>query len=150
MTVDEKEPHPGGRPTKYNPTCNEQAYKLCLLGFTDEELAAFFDVHVDTVYEWKKVYPEFSEAVNRGKYIADGEVAASLYKRSIGYSFEENTYEGINGNLQLTKTVEKEMAPDPGAALNWLKNRQPKKWRDKKEVDLNGNVHLSDEPITFE
>jgi len=116
-----------GRPTKYDPSYNEQAYKLCLLGFTDAELASFFEVHEDTINEWKVVHEAFSVSVNRGKAIADAEVAASFHKRAVGYSFEEKTYEGG----ELTKTVEKEMAPDPGAALNWLKNRQPSKWRDK-------------------
>ncbi|TDR29009.1 hypothetical protein DES43_15215, partial [Aquamicrobium defluvii] len=27
------------------------------------------------------------------------------------------------------------VAPDPSAAMNWLKNRQPDKWRDKSEID---------------
>jgi hypothetical protein len=31
-----------GRPTKYKEEYNEQAYKLCLLGATDKELADFF------------------------------------------------------------------------------------------------------------
>lgn len=116
-----------GRPTKYDESYNEQGYKLCLLGFTDIELAEFFNVVEDTINEWKRVHPEFSVSVNRGKAIADAEVAQSFHKRAVGYSYEEETYEGG----ELTKTVVKEMAPDSGAALNWLKNRQPNKWRDK-------------------
>jgi hypothetical protein len=119
--------HAGGRPTKYDEGYNEQAYKLCLLGFTDAELAEFFEVHEDTINEWKTVYEEFSVSVKRGKAIADAEVAVSFHKRAVGYSYEEETYEGG----ELTKTVVKEMAPDAGAALNWLKNRQKTKWADK-------------------
>lgn len=126
---------PAGRPTKYDPSFNDMAYKLCLLGFTDAELATFFEVHEDTINEWKNVHEAFSVSVNKGKAIADAEVANSLHKRAVGFSYEENTYEkGL-----LTKTVEKEMAPDPGAALNWLKNRQPDKWRDKQHVDVTTN-----------
>jgi len=116
-----------GRPTKYETSYNEQAYKLCLLGFTDKELADFFEVHVDTINEWKVQYEEFSVSVKRGKAIADAEVATSFHKRAVGYTYEEETYEGG----ELTKTVVKEMAPDAGAALNWLKNRQRDKWSDK-------------------
>jgi hypothetical protein len=137
---------PAGAPTKYQPEYNEQAYKLCLLGFTDTELADFFEVHEDTINEWKKVYPEFSVSVNRGKAIADAEVAVSFHKRAVGYTYEERTFEGG----ELTKTVEKELAPDPGAALNWLKNRQPNKWRDKKETEISGNLSLKDQPIEFD
>lgn len=119
---------PAGRPTKYDESYNEQAYKLCLLGFTDDELAEFFEVNEDTINEWKVVHPEFSVSVKRGKHIADADVAVSFHKRATGYTFEEKTYE----DGQLTRVVEKEMAPDAGAALNWLKNRQKTKWTDSK------------------
>jgi hypothetical protein len=120
-----------GRPTKYKEEYNYQAYKLCLLGVTDKELSEFFNISESTLNLWKQEHLEFSESVNRGKLIADAEVAESFHKRAIGYTYEEETYEkGVH-----TKTVVKEVAPDPGAALNWLKNRQPNKWRDKHEVD---------------
>lgn len=133
-----------GHPTLYREEYNEQAYKLCLLGHTDIELAAFFEVAEDTIYEWKKVHPQFSESVKRGKDKADAEVAQAFLKRALGYQYEEETFEmGVN-----TKTVTKEVPPDAGAALNWLKNRQPKKWRDKQEVEsttVNYNVDITAE-----
>jgi hypothetical protein len=30
--------------------------------------------------------------------------------------------------------------PDTGAAMNWLKNRMPDKWRDKIDHDINADV----------
>ncbi len=136
---------PEGRPTKYNPSYNEQAYKLCLLGCTDSELADFFEVNEDTIHEWKKVHPEFSESLIKGKKIADAEVANSFHKRAVGYTFEEVSYEKVMVELvpgsdikteaYKKKVVVKEVVPDAGAALNWLKNRQGDKWRDKQEVD---------------
>src|ERR1043166_9958695 len=68
-----------GRPTKYKEEYAEQAYKLSLLGHTDEEMATFFSVHVDTIYEWKNKHEEFSEAITRGKQVADIEVAEALF-----------------------------------------------------------------------
>lgn len=142
-----------GRPTKYKEEYNEVAYKLCLLGHTDKELADFFDISESTLNLWKLEYPEFSESVTRGKVIADAEVAKSFHKRAVGYKYDEVTFEKIGEkeevedpeNDLLIKAVEyykkkivtKEVAPDPGAALNWLKNRQPAKWRDKQDHDIN-------------
>ncbi|MNQ95572.1 hypothetical protein D3C85_1111360 [compost metagenome] len=30
--------------------------------------------------------------------------------------------------------------PDAGAAMNWLKNRQGKKWRDKQDIEHSGKI----------
>lgn len=138
-----------GRPTLYQIEYNDMAYKLCLLGHTDEELAKFFEVHVDTIYEWKNKYPEFSESVTRGKEIADAEVAGSFYKKATGYELDTEKifqYEGLIIRAD-TKT---HYPPDAGAALNWLKNRQPGKWRDKHEVDhTTGGDKLDFRPLVI-
>ena len=49
----EDEKGPGGRPTKFDESLIDQAYKLSLLGATDEQIAAFFEVAVSTIYLWK-------------------------------------------------------------------------------------------------
>lgn len=142
-----------GAPTKYKKEYNDQAYKLCLLGATDIELADFFDIVESTLNLWKQEYPEFSESVKRGKIIADAEVAKSFHKRAVGYQYDEVTYEKLvekvdgveeEGDMKLEvfkkKIVTKELPPDAGAALNWLKNRQKDKWRDKTEVEQSGKI----------
>lgn len=53
------------RPTKYQEAYAEQARKLCLLGYTDAELADFFEVSESTINKWKLDYPEFSESIKR-------------------------------------------------------------------------------------
>lgn len=40
-----------------------------------------------------------------------------------------------NAELVVTKSITKEMPPDTTAAIFWLKNRQPKKWRTNPEPD---------------
>ena len=126
-----------GRPSKYKKEYTEQVYKLCLLGATDKELADFFEVNEDTINQWKKVHVEFSESIKKGKIIADAEVAASLYKRANGYRYEEKTYEG----KILTKKVVKDVAPDTGAAMAWLKNRRKDTWRDKQDIEHSGDIN---------
>lgn len=130
-----------GRPTDYREEYNEQAEKLCKLGFIDTELADFFDVHVDTINEWKSVHPEFSASIKNGKQLADANVAAKLYERATGYNCPDVDIKVIDGNIVQTELV-KHYPPDPVAAIFWLKNRQKKKWRDKIEqgfTDGDGN-----------
>jgi len=124
-----------GRPTKYKEEYNEQVYKLCLLGATDKELADFFNVAESTINEWKIEYVEFSESIKRGKQIADANVASKLYHRAIGYEHEDTQFATYQGEITDKETYIKHYAPDPTAAIFWLKNRQPAKWRDKQEID---------------
>ncbi len=108
---------------------------MCLLGATDKQLADFFEVNVDSVYEWKKVYPSFSEALKKGKEQADAIIAQSLYKRARGFKHKEVKifqYEGKPVVVPFTAYY----APDTTAAIFWLKNRKPSEWRDKHEHDL--------------
>lgn len=146
-SVDERGP---GRPPKYEKRYARQAYKLCLLGYTDAELADFFEVSEMTINNWKNVYPEFVKALKKGKTEADSEVAASLYKRANGFKFTEVVKERHYNEdedkheMIVSKTMTKLVPPDTGAAMAWLKNRQPKKWRDNKDVNLSLNERLED------
>lgn len=141
--MSENKKHPGGRPTKYNPDYAEQAYKLCLLGATNEELADFFHVSVATISNWLNVQPEFLESITQGRSVADAKVAESLYKRATGYVAPDVHVASYMGQSIVTP-IEKHYPPDTAAAFIWLKNRQPGKWRDKKEVEHSGEVGIKE------
>jgi hypothetical protein len=127
----------GGRPSKYKPEYNEQAYKLCLLGATDKELASFFDTTEQTINAWKQNYPEFFESLKRGKEEADATIAQKLYHRAKGYEHPEDKIFNDNGKPLIVPTI-KHYPPDTTAAIFWLKNRQSRKWRDKQETEITG------------
>jgi len=134
--------HAGGRPSKYNPEYAQQAYKLCLLGATDKELADFFGTTEQSVNAWKKKYPEFLESLKAGKQQADANVAESLYKRACGYEHEEDKIFQYEGEAVIVPTI-KHYPPDTAAAFIWLKNRAG--WKDKTEVestDINLNIDI--------
>jgi hypothetical protein len=133
-----------GRPSVYDPEYHvEQAFNLTLLRMTDEELAAVFRINVTTFYDWMKRYPEFTKAVTRGKTPSDGEVVAAFHKRATGYDvrYTKETLDG-RGEVIKCEVGVTHIPPDPGACLNWLKNRQPEKWRDKtvQEVNTTGTM----------
>ena len=127
--------NPVGRPTLYKEVYAEQAFRLCLLGATDEELADFFHIQVSTLNKWKKAHPDFVESIKKGKVEADSNVAESLYKRALGYSHPDVHISNFQGEITVTD-ITKHYPPDTGAAFIWLKNRQPDKWKDKSDVGV--------------
>lgn len=120
----------GGRPSKYKSEYADQAKKLCMLGMTDKEMASFFGVAESTFNLWKTAHPEFSESLKGGKDLVDAEVAAKLYHRAMGYEHEDVHVSNYRGVITVTPLV-KHYPPDTTAAIFWLKNRQPQRWRDK-------------------
>ena len=61
---------------------------------------------------------------------ADDRVERSLYHRAVGYSFESEKIFHHQGEVVRVPIIE-HVPPDVGAAMSWLKNRRPDKWRDK-------------------
>src|SRR5690606_8769261 len=135
------------RPTDFRDKFIEQAYKLALLGATDADLADFFEVTKATINNWKVDYPEFFDSLKKGKQLADANVAKSLYNRALGYEIEEEKVFNDNGKALIVK-AKKHYPADPTSMIYWLKNRQPKKWRDKpgedadevKDISVNVNI----------
>lgn len=132
-----------GRKSDYKEEYSDQVLKLCLLGATDKEIAEFFSVSEQTINRWKKKYPEFLEALKKGKNLADANVASRLYNRAIGYSCKATKFATLDGRITDQKEYTEHYPPDTTAAIFWLKNRQPGKWRDKKEIE--NSVKLGDE-----
>ncbi len=128
----------GGRPSKYKAEYVEQAYKLCLLGATDKDMADFFEVDEATINRWKESHKEFCESLKKGKMMADATVASKLFHRAIGYEHPEIITATHQGTITDTLEVTKHYPPDTTAAIFWLKNRQSKEWRDKQQTELTG------------
>jgi hypothetical protein len=127
-----------GRPSLYDPSMNDQARKLALLGLTDAEVAEFFGVDERTLNNWKEQHPAFVQSLNDGKIKADADVADSLYRRAMGeVVFTERRVKATNGEYEIVRLMQSVPA-DPGAAKLWLTNRQPTRWRDKQAVELSG------------
>ena len=122
------------RPTEYRQEYAEQARKLCLLGYTDKQLADFFEVNESTITRWKQKYPEFRTSIKKGKVVADAQVVDSLYNRALGMEVEEVEVRG-DGDNEIKRVTKKHILPDTTAQIFWLKNRQPELWRDKPTVE---------------
>jgi hypothetical protein len=128
-----------GRPTKFKTEYVDQAYRHCLLGATDAELALLFKVNVDTITEWKKVHPEFSVSINAGRDEADAHVAHAMYHRALGYKHEAvKIFMPAGAENPVYAPYVEHYPPDTQAGSLWLRNRQSAKWRDVQRQEHTG------------
>lgn len=98
-------------------------------GLSDEQIAHNMGISRSTLSEWKNKYSDIADTLKKTKEIVDREVENALFKRAMGYKYDEVTYE----RGEEVKRVTKEVAPDTTAQIFWLKNRKPAEWRDKIE-----------------
>lgn len=121
-------------------------------GLTDEQIAHNCGVTTTTLYDWKKRFSAFSEALKKGKEVVDVQVENALLKRALGYDYTEEKVEvettasGQPVSRKVVQTV-KQVVPDTTAQIFWLKNRKPAAWRDK-PTDNTAMMETEDDPIT--
>ena len=132
-------PNPVGRPSSYEARFAEQAKALTLMGATEADMANFFEVSIQTLYNWRKDHQEFLEALKMGKDAADSQVVRSLYERATGYRWtEQQAFKvkiGPHEERIEVVDVEREVPPDTTAAIFWLKNRRRTEWRDVHQIE---------------
>ena len=140
-----KMPVPGpGRDSLYRPEFNDQARKLCLLGYTDAELGKFFGVTEATINNWKSQFPAFFASIMEGKDAADGNVADSLYRRATGENIiVEKAFKRDDGTYETFK-LSQFIPGDVQAQRLWLLNRRKGNWRDKQEIEHSGSIDIAD------
>lgn len=121
-----------GRPSKYDTLDMEKVEALARRGWTDQEMADFFNVDRATWYRWKADKQEFCDALKAWKDEADHRVERSLYERALGFSHPDVHISNYQGEITKTDII-KHYPPDTTAAIFWLKNRKPEDWRDKQQ-----------------
>ncbi|MBO9597131.1 MAG: hypothetical protein J7559_04810, partial [Cohnella sp.] len=145
-------------------------------GSLDTEICEMLGIGKTTFYEWKNDYPEFAEAVKKGKDIANGELLNSAFTQATGFMYTEQqavkvkdfrVIVGDNGEPKYEPVervelvdVQKFALPNPTMNIFMLKNRLPQHYKDKQQIEHSGGVQqtikhdlskLSDEELeTFE
>ena len=113
-------------------------------GLIDEQIAEKCGITRSTLSEWKKKYPDISNALKKGKEIVDREVENALLKKAKGYNVEikktfkvrkidyDSSGKKIREYEELQAGYDEVHVPaDTTAQIFWLKNRRPDRWRDK-------------------
>lgn len=141
-----------GRKTVFNDTIKSTILRLIEEGKTEDEIGKIIGVSRTTINNWKGKHPEFLYAVRESRQAADELVEAALFSRATGYSHpEEKVFNSEKLGIVVHETT-KHYPPDTQAAMFWLRNRQPERWKEKTEGDVNVNNNfnlqqLSDEQL---
>lgn len=137
-----------GRPTDYlGPITDERAYNFGLLGYSFKETAKALGIANATFNRWIREKPSFRESLYAGKDLADAAVSGAFFKKATGFTqrVEKVVVVGDGPGLSHAELAEftQYFPPDAGAALNWLKNRQPNLWSDKQQVEHSGSMQVT-------
>lgn len=118
---------------QFKPEYVEQARKLYRKGWTDREVADFFEVSRQTVQNWMVASPEFARVRKDAKAAADELVKDSLYERARGYEIPVEKIFCKDGVV--TRVLTREHVPaSVSAGKYWLSNRDPNRWKDRQEI----------------
>ena len=125
-----------GRPSGYKAEYSRQAKELCTLGATVNELARFFQVGENAIYDWANKNKEFAKALQLGREACDERVERALYHKALGFE-KEIEKEVFDKNGEKKIIIEKIYVPPSDTAIQfYLKNRKRSDWRDRQEHEI--------------
>jgi len=99
-----------GRPSKFDERLGDKIVELFEKGYTVKQVCQFIGVHPKTLRFWMSKNAPLRASIKEAKFSADDLVETALF---------HNAVEG-----------------DTTAQIFWLKNRQPERWREKKETHV--------------
>ncbi len=110
--------------------------QLTSLGLERKVIARVMGITEKTLTKWEIKYPEIKSALSE-KESSDSMVETALLKRAVGYTHTEvvRQLNKDSGELEVVKTVEKDVMPSTTAQIFWLKNHCGYEWDDKKESE---------------
>lgn len=136
----------GGRKSKYQTHVEPFLHRIPKWrrdGKTEEQICKKLGVGVSTWNRYKQDYRELREAIKSGKEELIENLEDSLYKRAMGYTYDETkTVASNDGGIEkrrMEKTT-RHVPPDTGALAFALKNLAPEKWRDSHDIRHTGGV----------
>ena len=123
-------------------------------GLTEADICKNIGIATVTLWDWKNKYPNVSNALKKGKEVADIIIENALYRKATGYNAKvkkafkvrEILYDAGKKIKEAEKIVyaeeEVHIPPDTIAQIFWLKNRKPDVWKDKRDVDIGANESI--------
>ena len=113
-------------------------------GFSNRQIAKKLGIGYTSLYKWIAQYPEFKEALNRGKDVVNIELKDAMIKTAIGYFVEEEETVVIldvetHTATSINKTTKKKyIAPNATMQVFLAKNRMPEEFKEVNRQEITG------------
>lgn len=110
-------------------------------GLTESQIAKNLGISRSTFNEYKRLHPELAKALDQGRELCIAELENALYKRAVGFEYEEvKTYVKFEDGKEVKyqERTRKFCPPHVGACALLLKN---------KDRDGNNGQGWSDDPM---
>lgn len=137
-----EEPPKIGRPTRITEIDLERVEMYAAGGLTKAEIADAIGIALSTLMTYQKDYPEFLEAIAKGRRRDIEEIENALHKAAKGYTVMEDKifYDSQVGRVVVQPTV-KRVNPDTKAAIAILRKAETGSWKDKQDVNHSGTIN---------
>ncbi len=151
----------GGRPSSYESlkisTKLEQVKEWKLNGATNKQIAKNLGISVSSFCEYLNKYPEFRQAIEKGKEVMADEIENALFKSAVGYNYikkipfkaKKIIYDPeTNKKISETEEIiygetEEHVPPQAIPGIFMIKNLMPDKYKDKIEHEQNININVN-------
>ena len=125
--------------------------KICewsRLGITDKQIAKNIGITTVTLYEWKKRFPEFAEAVSQAKQELKLELEKSMLDLAMGKAYVEDVktvVDPVTGDILRVERTRRQLPPNANLQTFLAKNLMPDKyhppcWDDEDIIESSGGV----------
>lgn len=123
-------------------------------GYRDIDIAKKIGISKVTFYDWKKRFPKFAEALQRGKDEYDDTVEETLYNMTQGYYVDEEVVEvreDAAGNKILhRKKTKRYIPPSITAIIYWLQNRRGDTWKTRASEHQSRKIQLDQKRLELD
>lgn len=109
-------------------------------GNTDEEVAKALGISRQSLYNYRKNHEELRIALKEGKERACAIIENTLFKRAIGYEYEETHKELVEDektgekDFKVTKIYKRTVPPSDSLLQFLSKNWMPDRYKDSKDI----------------
>ena len=121
-------------------------------GYSDIQIAKNIGISKSTFYDWKSRFPDFSDAIKKGRQPVIVDLEDALYKSGLGFEYKEvveeitRTGEGDNAvEIKHRREVTRYAQPNVTALIFALKNLKKGKFKDRpvEEIERTDDVLMA-------